>query len=237
MQISHLGLVPYDKALDIMETWHRQAQQAPDFPGILLVLQHPPTVTMGQRELQGDLRQSPEALQRLGIAYHKIDRGGSVTVHEPGQTVIYPIVRLDHHRLTVKSFVWALEQAMIDTCADFGVQAARDCINPGVWIGTQKIGAIGIRISRKATKHGLAFNVINSLKTFEHVVPCGLRSRGLISLEQALKKDFSPLERQELYANAERLLAAHVEKRLEDAPRASSQDHVDCPDTAALESH
>jgi lipoate-protein ligase B len=110
--------------------------------------------------------------------------------------------------------VCALEQAMIDTCAHYGVTAARDSINPGVWVGENKIGAVGIRILNKVTKHGLAFNVTNSLETFQTIVPCGLRGRGVTSLEReilgTIRKENPP--QNVVYSEVEKILAEQVLK-------------------------
>lgn len=187
MEIRNLGLVRYAEALKIMETTHAGVCASPSHSGVLLVVEHPPVVTMGNRPLESDMVIRPEGLAPLGIDFAKIDRGGSVTVHEPGQVVIYPIVRVDAKNLTVKKFVWILEESMIGVCAEFGVTAARDEINPGVWVGQNKIGAIGIRIQDHVSKHGLAFNVTNDLSTFRAIVPCGIRGRGVTSLAQELR--------------------------------------------------
>jgi lipoyl(octanoyl) transferase len=183
----HLGVIPYGQALAIMEKYHSIVAENEEHEGYLIVLQHPPTVTMGKRELLSDMKIAPEELKFKGIAYHKIDRGGSVTVHEPGQIVIYPIININKYKLTVRSYVNAIEQAMIETCQFYGVVANRDSINAGVWVGQNKIGAVGIRVLNKVTKHGLAFNVTNSMQTFSFIVPCGIRERGVTNLYSELK--------------------------------------------------
>ncbi|WP_158997197.1 lipoyl(octanoyl) transferase LipB [Pigmentibacter ruber] len=187
MQIKYLGLLPYSDTLGIMESIHSEIVNNPSQEGIILVVQHPPTVTMGKRELYTDMLVPPEQLKYKGVAFHKIDRGGSVTVHEPGQIVIYPIFQIHEYQQTVRSYVNLLEEAMIETAALYGVKVQRDEINPGVWVGKNKIGAIGIRIKDKVTKHGIAFNVVNSLETFSNIIPCGLHGRGVINLQQAIK--------------------------------------------------
>lgn len=158
----------------------------------LLVTEHTPVVTMGNRELTQDLQAGAESLARLGIDYAKTDRGGSVTVHEPGQLVVYPIVPLRGFGLGVRAFVHLLEEAMIRACAACDVVAARDPINPGVWVGAKKIGAIGIRVDRGVTRHGLALNVENSLATFAHVIPCGIHGRGITSLASECAETRTP---------------------------------------------
>jgi lipoate-protein ligase B len=191
-----LGLLRYADALHLMEEVHARIKEtAAPGEGELLVVEHPPVVTMGNRFLPEDMILAQADLLARGIDFHKIDRGGSVTVHEPGQAVVYPLVKLDRLRLGAKAFVHALEEAMILLCAEFGVVASRDPMNPGVWVGQNKIGAIGIRINGSVTKHGLAFNVVNDLSTFASIVPCGLRGRGVTTLARESKvHTFLPLE-------------------------------------------
>lgn len=182
-----LGVLRYADALAEMERVHAEVvREAPPGGGVVLHVEHPPVVTMGNRYLPGDMVLPEEALPARGIDFHKIDRGGSVTVHEPGQAVVYPIVKLHTVKLGARAFVSCLEEAMIGLCAAHGVAAARDPINPGVWVGQDKIGAIGIRILEGVAKHGLAFNVTNDLSTFSAIVPCGLRGRGVTSLGRVL---------------------------------------------------
>lgn len=187
MIIKKLGLTKYQDALKLMDELHDEVVQTSHHEGYLLIVEHPPTVTMGNRDNTHDLLLSPEALKQKNIDYHKIDRGGSVTVHEPGQCVIYPIFNLFDYKLSVRSYVCLLEEAMIQTCRDYGVTATRDPENPGIWIGNNKIGAIGIRVHHKVTKHGIAFNINNSLQTFATIVPCGLRTKGVTSLKVETK--------------------------------------------------
>ncbi|WGL59377.1 lipoyl(octanoyl) transferase LipB [Pigmentibacter sp. JX0631] len=216
MQIKYLGLLPYSDTLGIMESIHTDIVNNPSQEGIILVVQHPPTVTMGKRELYTDMLIPPEQLKYKGVAFHKIDRGGSVTVHEPGQIVIYPIFQIQEYQQTVRSYVHLLEEAMIETAALYGVNVQRDEINPGVWVGQNKIGAIGIRIKDKVTKHGIAFNVLNSLETFSNIIPCGLHGRGVINLLQAIKD--IPIEKRKIplldYHDVERYLAQTINNKL-----------------------
>lgn len=187
MLLRSLGVMRFAEALRVMNECHAEVVASATHSGFLLSVEHPPVVTMGNRFLSDDMLVLPEGLAQRGIDYAKTDRGGSVTVHEPGQCVLYPIVRLTSKSLTVRQFVTSLEQSMIETCLAFGVVAQRDTINPGVWVGANKIGAIGIRVSEHVSKHGLAFNVCNSLETFAAIVPCGLRGRGVTTLATETK--------------------------------------------------
>ena len=215
MQIKYLGLLPYSDALGLMESIHAKIVSNPKQEGIILVVEHPPTVTMGKRELWEDMLISPSELKYKGIAYHKIDRGGSVTVHEPGQIVIYPIFHVDTYRHSVRSYVNYLEESMIETAEHYGVKVNRDEINPGVWFAKNKIGAVGIRIKDKVTKHGIAFNVTNSLQTFSNIIPCGLKGRGVINLEMAINHSLTNLMSTKLnYRDVEKFLAEKVNHKL-----------------------
>lgn len=188
MLLKNLGLLAYSQALALMDDLHAEVVSNPAHPGYILTVEHPPVVTMGNRETAADMLQSSESLSKLGIDFAKVDRGGSVTVHEPGQIVIYPILRLDTVNLTVKRYVWILEEAMIQFSKHFGVVATRDDKHPGVWVGHNKIGALGIRIKNFVSKHGLAFNHCNSLSTFRVITPCGIRNRGVTTLQSEVEK-------------------------------------------------
>jgi len=208
-----LGLLRYAETLAVMnETHARVVETSAPGDGEILVVEHPPVVTMGNRPMPGDMILSETELEARGIDFHKIDRGGSVTVHEPGQAVVYPIVKLDRARLGAKAFVTALEEAMIALCAEHGFEASRNLENPGVWVGNDKIGAIGIRIADGVTKHGLAFNLTGDLATFAAVVPCGLRGRGVTSLRLQLEqaRETKPPD----FASASLRLATLVRQKL-----------------------
>ncbi len=185
MRVVHLGLIKYKDALALMEELHSAIASTSDHEETLLIVEHPPVVTMGLRERSLDLVTPEDQLHVHGVDFEKIDRGGSVTVHEPGQLVLYPLMRVDARRLTVRRLVWALEEIMILECARWGLLAARDEINPGVWVAQNKIGAVGVRVANHVSKHGLALNVSNTLGTFSHIVPCGIHGRGVTSLKNS----------------------------------------------------
>lgn len=218
------GLLEYRACLEWMESLHSQIASGTRRPCFLLV-QHPPVVTMGSRRLLGDLRSShPEGGRSAlapGVAYVEIDRGGSATAHEPGQIVLYPLLPLNLFGLSVKKYVHFLEQIVIDVCAAFRVDASRDEKHPGVWCGTEKIAALGVRVKDKVTKHGLAFNVTNSLETFSWIVPCGIADRGVTSLKRQTQaadrltdQDFLAQVQRTLIETAERLYSSYTGTRV-----------------------
>ena len=181
-----LGLVSYGDALAMQRALveERRAQRIPD---LLLLLQHPPVITLGVKGDGGrsNVVATPERLAQLGIEIHETGRGGDVTYHGPGQIVGYPILDLRPDRCDVHRYVRDIEEVMIRVCADYGLTAGRIAGLTGTWIGAEKIGAIGIRISRWITSHGFAFNVTTDLDHFRLIVPCGIADRGVTSLEQA----------------------------------------------------
>ena len=146
-------------------------------------------------------------LESRGIQVHEVGRGGDVTYHGPGQLVAYPIIDLKPDRKDVRKYVASLEETMIRTCADFGLAAGRVEGLNGAWIGDRKVGAVGVRISRWVTMHGLALNVNSDLREFEMIVPCGIQDKGVTSLSAELGRTvyvadvFEPLARHfaELY--------------------------------------
>ena len=196
LQVRRLGTVSYPDALAMQRALveERRADRVGD---LLLLLQHPPVITVGVKGDGGraNVVATPERLAELGIAVEETGRGGDVTYHGPGQIVGYPIVDLRPDRQDVHRYVRDLEEVMIRTCADYGLEASRIQGLTGAWIGAEKIGAIGVRISRWITSHGFAFNVSTRLDHFQLIVPCGIADRGVTSLEQAAGR---PIEVEEV---------------------------------------
>jgi lipoyl(octanoyl) transferase len=186
LEIRRLGVVRYDEALALQRglVEDRRADRVPD---LLLLLQHPAVITLGVKGDGGraNIVASEARLAELGIAVHETGRGGDVTYHGPGQIVVYPILDLRPDRCDVHRYVRDLEEVMMRVCADYGVSAGRIKGLTGAWVGAEKIGAIGVRISRWITSHGLALNVSTNLDHFKLIVPCGIADRGVTSLEKA----------------------------------------------------
>jgi lipoyl(octanoyl) transferase len=161
-------------------------RQAGLIPDTLLLLEHDPVFTLGRNARAENVLFPADALRARGFEVFEIGRGGDVTYHGPGQVVGYPIFDLKPDRQDVHRYVRDLEDVMIRTCADFGVAAQRIQGLTGCWVGDQKIGAIGVRLSRWVTSHGFAFNVSADLAPFELIVPCGIRGKGVTSLARLL---------------------------------------------------
>jgi lipoyl(octanoyl) transferase len=186
LEVRRLGTVSYPEALAMQRALveERRADRVPD---LLILLQHPAVITLGVKGDGGrsNVVATPDRLTELGIAVEETGRGGDVTYHGPGQIVGYPILDLRPDRQDVHRYVRDLEEVMIRTCAGYGLDAGRVAGLTGTWIGAEKIGAIGVRISRWITSHGFAFNVSTRLDHFQLIVPCGIADRGVTSLEQA----------------------------------------------------
>jgi len=186
LEVRRLGVIGYEEALAMQRhlVEERRAERVPD---LLLLLQHPPVITLGVKGDGGraNIVATSDRLASLGISIHETGRGGDVTYHGPGQIVGYPIVDLRPDRCDVHRYVRDVEEVMIRVCADYGVSAARIKGLTGAWVGAEKIGAIGVRISRWITSHGFAFNVSTNLDHFRLIVPCGISDRGVTSLEKA----------------------------------------------------
>ena len=149
----------------------------------LVLLEHPPTYTLGRRALEEDLVYGEAQRAARGISTFKVDRGGRATYHGPGQLVGYPIMALGE-RYDVISYLRRLEDALVATAADLGVSARRDRRHTGVWVGTDKLAAIGVKITRGITMHGFAFTVTTDLEMFSGIVPCGIKDRWVTSIEK-----------------------------------------------------
>lgn len=171
------------------KTANRTAEHPLPTEDFLLLTQHPPVYTLGRHGDPSHLLVSPETLQREGVGFFRIDRGGDITFHGPGQIVGYPILDLDHFTPDIHRYVFLLEETVIRTLADFAVTAGRVAGRSGAWIEPEsprarKICAVGVRTSRWVTMHGFALNVNTPLEYFRQIVPCGISDRGVTSLAQ-----------------------------------------------------
>ena len=186
--------MPYVDALEMQKALVEE-RRAGRIPNLLLLLQHPPVITLGVRgSSRAHVTASDAVLASRGVEVHEAGRGGDVTYHGPGQIVGYPILDLRPHRCDVHRYVRDLEEVMIRVCADYGVAAGRVAGMSGAWVGSDKIGAIGVRISRWITSHGFAFNVNTRLEDFQLIVPCGIADRGVTSLQKLTGRTVSVSE-------------------------------------------
>ena len=186
LEVRRLGLVPYADGLELQRRLveERKADRIPD---TLLLLQHPHVLTIGvKKDGRSHILASPDRLTALGVDVFETGRGGDVTYHGPGQLVGYPILDLNPDRRDVHLYVRDLEEVMIRVCADYGLDAGRVKGFSGAWIGDEKIGAIGVRISRWVTSHGVAFNVTTDVDYFNLIVPCGIADKGVTSVAAKL---------------------------------------------------
>jgi lipoyl(octanoyl) transferase len=179
LRVYQLGRVEYHDGMGLMAR-AAAALGSPDAEpaDYLFLLEHPPVLTFGRAAEQANLLASPEWLERNGFEVHQTDRGGEVTYHGPGQVVGYPVVDLSDRR-DVRRWVADLEEAMVQTCADYGLTAGRHPEHRGAWIGLRKIGAVGVHLSRWISTHGFAFNLAPDLRHFQAIVPCGIADPGL----------------------------------------------------------
>lgn len=205
LEVRRLGVVAYGEAIDLQKSLVEE-RRAAHVPNLLLLLQHPAVITLGVRPgSRSHVTATEGQLGMQGIEMHETGRGGDVTYHGPGQIVGYPILDLRPDRCDVHRYVRDLEEVMIRVCADYGVAAGRIEGLSGTWVGNEKIGAIGVRISRWITSHGFALNVNTDLSAFQLIVPCGIRDRGVTSLARLMGREF-PIEQVE-----ERIIARFAE--------------------------
>ncbi|KAH8369226.1 hypothetical protein KR009_004777, partial [Drosophila setifemur] len=155
------------------------------FRNYLVLQEHDPVYTIGLRT-KGYTEADEERLRKLGADFHRTDRGGLITFHGPGQLVAYPILHLRQFKPSMRWYVGTLERLVIDTCRQMGIQNAATTQDTGIWVGNQKICAIGVHGSRYVTTHGIGLNCCTDLKWFEHIVPCGIEGKGVTSLSQEL---------------------------------------------------
>ncbi len=193
LEIRRLGTIPYSEGLEVQQELVA-ARRADRISDVLLLMQHPHVITLGvnTRRRRDHVLAAPDALAERGVGLFETERGGDVTYHGPGQLVGYPIMNLGPDRCDVHRYVRDLEEVMIRTAAGFGITASRVAGLTGVWVGRDKIGAIGVRISRWITSHGFAFNVSTDLDYFKLILPCGIANRGVTSLARLLGRPAAP---------------------------------------------
>jgi lipoyl(octanoyl) transferase len=183
--VEQLGLVDYADGLCLQRD-RVAARKGGAIPDTLLLLEHPHVYTLGRNARKANLLISAEQLAAHGAQVFEIDRGGDVTYHGPGQLVGYPILDLAQHRRDIAWYMRSLEEVLIRVAGDYGIQAGRLAGAPGVWVADNKLAAMGVHISRWVTSHGFAFNVNTDLRYFDWIVPCGLRDKGVTSLQKLL---------------------------------------------------
>ena len=184
-QIEQPGIVDYAEGLRLQQS-RVAARKAGTIPDTLILLDHPHVYTLGRNANRENLLFSPERLKKLDAEVFETDRGGDVTYHGPGQLVGYPILDLTQHRRDLSWYMRSLEEVLIRTAAEFGIQAGRLPGAAGVWAGNEKLAAMGVHVSRWVTSHGFAFNVNTNLQYFDWIIPCGLRDKGVTSLQKLL---------------------------------------------------
>jgi len=199
-----LGVIPYSEAWDLQArlVGARVTGSLPN--DVVLVLEHPAVFTLGKRGGRENLLVPEETLARQGIPIVQVERGGNITYHAPGQLVLYPIIHLERAGIKVVDMVDRLEDVMIRTCAEWGIQAGRNPLNRGVWVGLKKIGAIGIAVRRGVSFHGMALNVNIDLTPFGWIQPCGLEGVGVTSMRTEAGQALS-------MAEVRRLLTQHMQ--------------------------
>jgi lipoyl(octanoyl) transferase len=210
--IADLGLISFADAFALQKRLVA-ARKADAIWDVLLLCEHPHVITLGRNGSREHLLASERVLEQKDVEFHATNRGGDITYHGPGQVVGYPVINLSAIRRDVVWYVRMLEEVMIRTCSDFGISAGRESGKTGAWVTrtekpgdlppkaqssqteqAEKIGAIGVHISRWVTSHGFAFNVSTDLRFFDLIVPCGIAGRAATSLEKVLGRRVEPQE-------------------------------------------
>ena len=183
--LRNLHVVTYENGLQLQQKLV-ELRQREELDDQLLLLEHPPVITLGRGGDRGNLLASPDALKAHGVRFYETTRGGDITYHGPGQVVGYPILHLGEGSRDVRRYVTNLEEVLIRTVAAYGITATRAEGKRGIWVGNDKIAAIGVRIARWVTSHGFALNVNTNLDHFRLITPCGLRGTGVTSIAREI---------------------------------------------------
>jgi lipoyl(octanoyl) transferase len=185
--VEYLGTLDYAACLRLQQE-KVAARKVNANPDTLILVEHSHVYTLGRNAKREHLLASCERLQALGVNVFETDRGGDITYHGPGQLVGYPILDLGRHRQDLGWYMRSLEEVLIGIAGDFGIRADRLKGATGVWVGDKKLAAMGVHVSRWVTSHGFALNVNTDLDYFKWIIPCGLRDKGVTSLQQMLGK-------------------------------------------------
>lgn len=181
--------------LGYQEAWETQKQVAEEViagaPDALLLVEHPPVLTLGASFHAENLLFSREQIEAKGVQVHATDRGGDVTYHGPGQLVMYPIFDVSRHGKDLHKWLRDLEETQIQLLAGLGIEARRFAPHTGAWVGDEKVAAIGVKIRKWVSLHGIALNCSNDLKEFGLIIPCGISSYGVTSVSRLLGRNFS----------------------------------------------
>lgn len=192
--ILNLDTIPYEEAFDLQKRLVEMRSQD-NINDILVLLEHPPVFTVTRKATLKNVLASPEELKEKGISLCKTNRGGDITYHGPGQLVGYPIMDLKEHGKDLHKYIRNIEEMIIKLLRDYDISAHRDKNNPGVWVGKEKIAAIGIAVkSSWTTMHGFSLNINPDLNHYSLIVPCGITDKGVTSLSKLLGKSVSQKE-------------------------------------------
>ncbi|MEO8512222.1 MAG: lipoyl(octanoyl) transferase LipB [Ignavibacteria bacterium] len=198
MRIKHidLGFADYKEVWDLQRETHLNKQNNRESEDILYTVEHNHVYTLGKTGTRDHILISDEDMKQKGISYYEIDRGGDITYHGPGQLVVYPILDLNNYYKDTHRYLRDLEETVILTLKDIGIEAHREEEFTGVWVGEEKICAIGIKVSRWITMHGIAFNINTELSYFDKIIPCGIFHKGVTSIGKITgeKADFERIK-------------------------------------------
>jgi lipoyl(octanoyl) transferase len=202
LEVSRLGLLSYEKAVELQDTLVRR-RRAGEIPDQLLLLEHPHVITLGSSSDASHVLLDDAERRLVGIDLFESGRGGDVTYHGPGQLVGYPILDLKPDRQDLHQYIRDLEEVLIRVLATFGLAAARLPALTGVWVDRDKVAAIGVRVSSGwITSHGFALNVATDLSFFDAIVPCGIHDHGVTSIERVLGRSVDPADVQDRVTDA-----------------------------------
>jgi lipoyl(octanoyl) transferase len=229
-----LGLIGYADAYALQKRVVA-ARKAEAIEDVLLLCEHPHVITQGRNGKREHLLVSERVLRQKGVEYHETSRGGDITYHGPGQIVGYPILNLGAIRRDVVWYVRTLEEAMIRATSEFGIAAQRVAGKTGIWVPTEnseeKLGAIGVHISRWVTSHGFAYNVSTDLRNFDWIVPCGIADRKATSLEKLLGRS---VEEKEVAPRIANYLGELLELEMKEPSRKELLEKLEHAEQAAM---
>lgn len=187
VNILDLGKASYKEVWDL-QLRLVEKRKIDEIPDTLLIVEHPHVITLGKHGDESNIKVSLQELKRMGIEYFRVDRGGDVTYHGPGQIVGYTIFKIPGHIGGLRKFIYFIEDSIIEVLKSYRIEAHKDPKIVGVWVGNDKIAAIGLALTDSVTYHGFALNINTDLEFFNIITPCGLKDKGVTSMERILRK-------------------------------------------------